>query len=163
MDKETLHDLRKAAELADCVTMDEAKDTGLEYAERFVEAAKFLLDELEPPKPRKLDGFAAKASKRLLEAKGYEVLDDSGAFDAAAIADDGTVVLVDADVSYGGGIPEPRTGASARWSCEKRAAEFMASRSDGFRRIRFDHAGLSVNERGEAMVRHTVNVFGEGE
>ena len=162
MDAAVLHDLRRAAELADCVTMDEAKGTGLEYAERFVEAAKFLLDELEPPMPKKADTSAVRAAKALLKAKGMAVLEDTGAFDVAAMDGD-VLVLVDVGVSCGA-VPEEPAGALSRWSFEKRAAEYLAARGCGeMRRVRFDFVGIMELPGSKALARHTVDVFREGE
>lgn len=109
------------------------------------------------------------ASRRYLEHRGYDILDESypvadGAKIDLVAKDEGAIVFVDviANESCEDGFPREDVSRQARETHERAAILWLAQHADEGPdvQVRFDIVSITVLGPDRALVRHSINCFG---
>ena len=103
-----------------------------------------------------------------LQRHGYDVKSVGWEKDGIGIdvvATDGETVVFTEVLCETGGMPEEPKGEEWRKRLEKAAGAWLNDGDDDFInvRVRFDTVSLNVLKGGNALLRHHINVLGEGE
>ena len=106
------------------------------------------------------------AAAKLLERKGYEILErnwtcPAGEADIIAMEDD-TIVFIEVKTRQGldKGLPEEAVTPKKRARYEKIAGWYLSQGTPCDACVRFDVISVLVLEGNRALVRHLINAFG---
>lgn len=109
---------------------------------------------------------ANEASKRFLSARGYEILDEAYSCEAGTIdfvaEDEGTVVFVEVNARKDStkGFPTESKSETKRKRLEMIAIDWLGTRGDAGKSVRFDVIALVVLGEDRALIRHHINALG---
>ena len=116
--------------------------------------------------PKELGRRGEDAAARLLQEKGYDILERNytcmaGEADIVAM-DDEYLIFIEVKTRSGieKGLPEEAVSSAKRARYERIAAYYISEHDCPRSRIRFDVIGILVVQERRAIARHIINAFG---